>query len=88
MSFFLSDLFDKDKVKKEFLKEAPVYVPEKKNYDVLEPGTPEWMEVWKMYPELQEKMVEYAKKKVIWCEHREQRVNVLVCVKRCKICLE
>lgn len=33
----------------------------KKPYVGLKPGTPEWMEVWKAHPELQDEMLEYQK---------------------------
>ena len=56
----------------------------KKKMELLEPGTPDWIQVWKANPEMQEKMVEYAKNKYVYCNQRGQRVAFLVCYNKCE----
>ncbi len=51
----------------------------------LKPGTPEWMEIWRSHPELQDKMVEFTKDKSILC--REEVVYTFKCHKCKERCL-
>ena len=61
----------------------------KKRLETLEPGSTEWMEVWRANPDLQPKMIEYAKNKYVWCDYREQKVAFLICYSKCdKKCYE
>jgi hypothetical protein len=56
----------------------------KKKIEVLEPGTDEWMQIWRANPELQSKMLEYAKKRYVWCKERQQKVAFVICYNKCE----
>ena len=68
MSFFLSSLFDDKPIDKKFKKKKI-----KLNYDFdnrifkdywnHKPGSEMWMKIWKKYPELQDEMLLFRRKK-------------------------
>jgi hypothetical protein len=89
MDFFLKDKFDK-KPDERFIKKKKKWYDFDKPLELdcipdnIEPGTKEWIHVWKHNPKLQEKMLEYSRYKYVWCERREARISVVICLKKCE----
>ena len=57
----------------------------RKKKECLEPGTTQWMDLWKNRPELQSKMLEFKKTKSIYCVDADE---LLYNLDRCIECNE
>lgn len=95
MAFFKKDLFKENKeLDGKFKKKKVVtyaeytppppkekkYVPGDLNYKNHEPGSIEWMIIWRNHPELQDEMLKWKTKNVfILCPQRQQRIALEVC---------
>lgn len=55
-------------------------IVEKANFMKYKPGTYQWKAIWAAHPELQEKMLDWAKRIFIWCEERNQRISFSICI--------